>query len=192
VTSSKPRPKDAKLLVLLRVPQLPNEQLHEAFVNMDGTPEAVRTFQRRWQPLFDGEIIPDDSLVLAERDKLRLVWKAAWEIEEHKSSLARDSRTAYERAVDEVVPKELATHFAIEGKRIVLAPHSIWDAINLLFHRDRLEHRLAICANPKCLNPYFVRKRKTQIYCQAGPCVEEAQREQKRQWWARNRGKAQR
>jgi hypothetical protein len=185
--SSKPKLKETKLSVLVRVPQVGGEQLHEAFVNMQSTQEAIRAFERRWGSLFEDGVIPD--WLIEDQKKLRLVWRSAWEIESQKSSLPGELRTRYETAVQGLVPKELATNFAIDKRRIVLTPQNLWDAIALLFHRDRLAHKLAVCANPECPNPYFVRRRKTQIYCQAGPCVGQAQREQKRDWWARNRSK---
>ena len=65
----------------------------------------------------------------------------------------------------------------------------VWSIVAILFLRDHRAKRTAMCANPNCPNPYFIRKRRTQKYCEAGPCVAEALKTQKREWWRRRRGK---
>src|SRR5206468_12985559 len=53
-----------------------------------------------------------------------------------------------------------------------------------------LENRdyMRVCANPDCAVPYFLAKRSTQKYCEAGVCVHEASKEYKRKWWRETRG----
>jgi hypothetical protein len=45
------------------------------------------------------------------------------------------------------------------------------------------------CANPDCVSPYFIGKRKDQIVCDAEICKREKQREHARKWWNENRAK---
>jgi hypothetical protein len=45
------------------------------------------------------------------------------------------------------------------------------------------------CANPNCVTPYFIAKRKDQTVCDAEICKAEKQREHARRWWNENRAK---
>lgn len=45
------------------------------------------------------------------------------------------------------------------------------------------------CANPHCVAPYFIAKRKDQTVCDAEICKAEKQREHARKWWNENRAK---
>ena len=48
-------------------------------------------------------------------------------------------------------------------------------------------HLLKHCANPVCLSPYFIAKRRDQLVCNAEICKAERQREHARKWWNANR-----
>lgn len=45
--------------------------------------------------------------------------------------------------------------------------------------------RMAVCANPACPQPYFLKGRKTQRFCDRPACIAEGQREHKLDWWRR-------
>ena len=45
------------------------------------------------------------------------------------------------------------------------------------------------CANPSCVAPYFVAKRRDQTVCDAGECKAERKREHALKWWNENRSK---
>jgi hypothetical protein len=110
-----------------------------------------------------------------KRLRLRDHLRAAWERNEQAIAEMQASR----------IPAML---FPTKGG-FEFEPHVWTQAMDLLFLRDHLAGKTAICANKDCPNPYFIRKRKTQKYCEAGPCVAQAQKEQKREWWNKNRGK---
>jgi hypothetical protein len=46
-----------------------------------------------------------------------------------------------------------------------------------------------ICANPDCVAPYFIAKRKDQTVCDAEICKAEKQRQHALNWWRENRAK---
>jgi hypothetical protein len=44
--------------------------------------------------------------------------------------------------------------------------------------------RMIICQNPECPNPYFLKGRSTQRFCERPACTLYGQREHKKKWWA--------
>lgn len=52
-----------------------------------------------------------------------------------------------------------------------------------------LEHfqRMLKCSNPDCTNPYFIAKRKSQKFCEQGPCTRYAQNQYAKKWWRENK-----
>jgi hypothetical protein len=59
----------------------------------------------------------------------------------------------------------------------------LWNFIELLLALDQKGGKLGICANPDCPTPYFVKKRSTQIFCEAGDCVAYKQRKYALEYW---------
>jgi hypothetical protein len=59
----------------------------------------------------------------------------------------------------------------------------LWTFIRFLFLADLSEGKSAVCKNPNCLVPYFVKKRKNQTLCEQGECVKWAQRQYSLRWW---------
>ena len=45
--------------------------------------------------------------------------------------------------------------------------------------------KMAVCANPKCPAPYFLKARRTQRFCDRPGCIEYGQRQHKLEWWRR-------
>lgn len=147
------------------------EQPHVDIANLGDDLQAVRQFARRWC----GDDYPIEREAQARRFlRLRDRLCGAW----------RSGNRAYDNILDDYSP---LVDVSKEGLRYFV--DDIWTAIPILFFRDYGAGKTATCANPDCPNPYFIRRRKTQKYCEAGPCVAQAQREQKREWWKRNRGK---
>lgn len=144
-------------------------EMHEQFANLPDQPEAFQLFIKRWGALMGPERLPHE-LELEVRNKLR----AAWRGQENLFSKP-------ERA--------MPTSLTVEKDLLKIQPHDLADTLRLLFLRDHWAGKTAICANADCLTPYFIKRRRNQKYCEAGACTEQAQREQKRLWWARNRGK---
>jgi hypothetical protein len=159
-----------KITAYLRIGRNPKsaakEAPHEAFANTGDTPEAFEAFAKLWEPLWRGWEDIRFANKLNVRDNLR----AAWRGDEHVLA-------SYQRS--------MATIITPTKKHIEIKTHDFLGTITLLFLRDYWAGRIGICANQKCPNPYFIRKRKTQKYCEAGPCTGEAQRQQKLNWWNR-------
>jgi hypothetical protein len=170
--SSRPTKEDT-ILVYLRLNQdAAGEQPHVAYANLRDDKAAYVHFVHRWgRPV---------GVKVSMRGRVE---KRDWPNDDLKRAWGGD------RASLDRLPKQLHATFGVTGRHIEIVRSNLVSAIVLLFLRDHAACKTAICANPSCPNPYFIRKRKTQKYCEAGPCVDQAQREQKRKWWKRNRGK---
>src|ERR1051326_3749852 len=164
---------ESKLNAVLRVSSKDGEQPHEAFVNLRNEPEALEAFTKRWgrlqRPTF-------------ENANFKYLWL------EHLRAAWRDEPEGIEW-VQAILGSEFFTFNATKG-RLSMEPKELLGTICILFLRDYSMGRTALCANPDCHSPYFIKKRKTQKFCEAGPCTEQAQREQKREWWRKHYGRA--
>jgi hypothetical protein len=49
---------------------------------------------------------------------------------------------------------------------------------------------MRICANPDCVVPYFLAKRRTQKYCESGACVDYGHRKNALNYWHRHKSKS--
>lgn len=143
--------------------------IHVQFANLHDDPKAFRLFKSRWGPLTRmGDAEHEAELGL--RDRLR----EAWGGEENAWSNPK---------------RPLSARLTLGKDRFEIQLPELYQTIGILFQRDFWAGKTAICANPDCLTPYFVKRRKNQRYCESGACTAQAQREQKRLWWQRNRGK---
>lgn len=166
----------AQLQVPFPGPELP----HEAFANVREKPESLAAFNKRFarpkRPAW-GELLTDTPR--RQREVLSILhdFRRAWRGEE-------DAVRWVQHFLDQA-----NFSFTVQRGQVTMEPKSLLYTICLLFLRDYTAGKTAICANPNCHSPYFIQKRRTQKYCMAGPCTEQAQREQKRLWWERHYGK---
>ena len=148
------------------------EQPHEAFVNMQDDEASLHAFIDRW-----GAVVSEspgfgkyDGPNLDLRDHLREAWRG------NETKL---------RFIEDSVGRYMRSKWMFNRGHIEIVADDLWSTICVLFLRDRAAHKTGICTNPACHSPYFIRKRKTQKYCEAGPCTAEAQRRHKLDWWNR-------
>jgi hypothetical protein len=66
---------------------------------------------------------------------------------------------------------------------VTLRVRNLWTFVAFLFLMDSARGKLGICHNPDCPAPYFSKKRITQKFCEAGPCVAYAQRQYSLRYW---------
>lgn len=59
----------------------------------------------------------------------------------------------------------------------------LWRFILLLFPISASEGKIGFCANPGCPAPYFIKKRKTQKFCELGSCTAYAARLYTNRWY---------
>jgi hypothetical protein len=143
------------------------EPLHEAYANLRDEPEAIGAFSKTWGLPVGDASDATTKLILGFRNTLRAAWR--------KDPAALNS---IDRAITATV-----FHIKVLAGRIELQPRELWQAAYLLFTQDFQAKKLGLCGNPDCAAPYFIKKRKTQKFCEAGACVSYAQRRYANKWW---------
>jgi len=130
-------------------------------------------FFRRWLPSLN------EKSVYGLRDSLRAIWEKKPSVEEVNSVLARwlvwnTKGYSPEYFVSPWTPD-------IRTGRLLPNPRDL--PVRLVM--AVLEHfpRLARCANPECVVPYFIAKRKSQRFCEQGECTRYAQNQYALKWW---------
>ena len=83
------------------------------------------------------------------------------------------------------VEEDMAADVVVAWRFVQLRPRDLWTSICFLFLMDHTAGKIGLCKNPDCPAPYFRKKRKTQKFCEAGPCVAYAQRQYSLDWWNR-------
>jgi hypothetical protein len=172
-----------KMTVQLRAGRNPKtkEPPHEAFANMQDSPVAGWAFYDRWGALYDESLVTPEQAASARADQLPCPYgglelrdnlRSAWRGDERALAFIERSAGAY-----------MKFSWVFRAGRAELVAEDLWSAICVLFLRDRAAHKTAICENPDCPNPHFIRKRKTQKFCEAGPCVEYGARLRANKWW---------
>jgi hypothetical protein len=96
-------------------------------------------------------------------------------------------------AIEEIAndtAKNLPSEVDVSTGAVVINVANVWTLICMLLLRDNAAGKTAVCANPECPAPYFLKSRKTQRICEAGECVVWAQRNYALKWWRENESKA--
>jgi hypothetical protein len=154
-------------------------------------PKAAEAFTKRYGVLShlymdkedpDGRKFAIDSVSFSIwHDELTNGWRsisATTEEEHSKGSVA--SIIEIEGYVEEGFNSDVV----VAHGYVQLRPKDLWASICLLFLCDGKTGKLGFCHNPSPA-PYFKKKRKTQKFCEAGPCVAYAQRQYSLDWWNR-------
>jgi hypothetical protein len=151
--------------------------LKDSFLSKDPEELEAANYLRQYGPPFKSpppETFNIDSALLEQsQEELRGAWDNDWGL--HR---------AYVGLLREQIEFGTKVHVMPPGK-VVLQTVDPWTFICFLFVRDLMESRLGFCGNPDCPAPYFRKKRKTQKYCEQGPCVQYAQRQYSLDWWNR-------
>src|SRR5262249_2860705 len=130
----------------------------------------------------DGEKFTIDSATfLHMQDRLRQAWP-------HKE---RPGDVGAWAELEGEVEEGFDTDVVVSGGFVSLRPRDLWASICFLYLWDSQARRLGFFGNPDCPAPYFRKKRKTQKYCEQGPCVQYAQRRYSLDYWNR-KGKKER
>jgi hypothetical protein len=134
--------------------------------------ESAPRFRQRWGVL----ALPEsDARLLAYRDELRLLWRNP-----------RDPALA--RWLDEVAG-ERGWVLAYWGSAPRVLPNYFLLPLALALGVVEVSARTAICANPACPAPFFLRGRKTQRYCDRPACLAHGQRQHKLRWWRKQKAR---
>jgi hypothetical protein len=163
-----------------------SEPPHIAFANLLAEdPKAAEAFTKRYGVLSQlyeriddsdfRKFTIDSATFIAKQDDLRHAWPDKDGVEDIGALVG------FEGEVEE----GFDTDVVISGGYVHLRPRDLWASICFLYLWDSQAQRLGFCGNPDCPAPYFRKKRKTQKYCEQGPCVQHAQRQYSLDWWNR-------
>jgi hypothetical protein len=97
--------------------------------------------------------------------------------------LAWDGEHSSFDLMEDQIEAGIVTRVHVRDGVVSLETPALWTFICFLFLRDFTAGKLGICANPDCPARYFKKKRSTQKFCEAGPCVAYAQRQYALRWW---------
>lgn len=78
---------------------------------------------------------------------------------------------------------EAGLKLIVGPKESEIATADLWTLMQVLLFRDVALKSTGLCPNPDCVAPYFMKKRKTQKFCEKGDCVAFAQRQYALRWW---------
>src|SRR5579884_3337862 len=143
------------------------QQAHVEFANIRDDDAAFQHFTKRWGPLSSTPMV-------------QLAWKG-WR------DLLRRAWGNEAEALNELrqwAIKNMVTSLNFESGRIELQSDPLLGAIYLLFLRDHLEGKTAVCANPDCKElKYFLKAKGRQRFCGSKECNAVAQRAYTKTWW---------
>lgn len=172
------------------------EPPHIAFANLRADdPQSVEAFVKRYGVLRylgrPGILLSDSPTrtILPPRTfrieasgvkEAQLTLQASWE-----TAVAPDSYGAFPIDSMKVGALEgLEVSDLVKGS-VQIKARDVLTLISFLFLRDYTRGRLGICGNPDCPARYFRKNRRTQKFCEQGPCVAYAQRQYSLGWWNR-------
>jgi hypothetical protein len=160
---------------------------HIAFANLPRDTAALAHFRKLWtKPLLGydeasklgvdedgGTPRPEDSKEYVDEVFARQEWlRKAWQDDAVASE--------YLKWGGEL---PMAAKWELKAGRIEINPDTVWKATCICFLADEAAQRTAICQNPECVVPYFVKKRRSQKICGAGPCTDWVRRQVALRWW---------
>lgn len=182
--------------------------MHEDLANLHDD-EAVALLERRWgRPLLqekDGimsltmmllTLFGGKSLILEpsrETRRERIKELTSKPIDEQKRlivfrfrELLRQAWGGDTAAFKDIQSLAIAdTNFTIaQNGQLELIVENPLAKVCILFLRDFGAGRLAVCANPSCASPFFVRSRRTQKFCDVPACMVYSHRVSANKYWA--------
>ena len=173
---------------VVRIAWKEGEQAHVALANLQQNYKSWKQFERRWGNLLPSAIEEPPAPLLDDasneymfnefhggvdytfRDSLRKAWKG----DLHSLQYLQDQVAVY-----------MHPGWKFERDRIRVFPENLWSVVCITFLQDHAAGRTGVCGNPNCPAPYFIKQRRTQKFCEAGPCVAYAQRLYALSWWNR-------
>ena len=124
----------------------------------------------------DHPLMKEDRAIVQFRDDLRKLWRRDRDYEAvlgHWVNICR-MKTQWTW----VVPAWADGTYSVE-------PNYNLDLLALAIAAGEWMAKMAVCCNPECPAPYFLKKRTTQRFCERGPCVEYGQQQHALSWWRR-------
>ena len=125
----------------------------------------------------DDPLLKDDQTILEYRNRLRKLWRREpdWEDVLHHWVYI-DCRMKHLSTWS--VPLWRDGTYSVEPNYKVFP-------LALAIATGEWMPKMGFCENPECPAPYFLKARKTQRFCERGPCLAYGQRQHALSWWRR-------
>lgn len=126
---------------------------------------------------FRGDYAAEDFLALyGYRNDLRKIWEG------DRQAMAV-MVSAWVKLANKRRPYCAMTISGTRGQYVRVVPNDGILPLALALGVSELWPKMAVCGNPECPNPYFLKGRKKQRFCERPACSAYGQREHKRNWW---------
>lgn len=144
-----------------------NAQPHEEFANLKGDDQSIEQFTRRWGALSKLPMV--DAMRVGWRDTLRKAWQG-------------DSAAL--REIQGWSNRYMVASLSFSGGRLEMESEHLIGSIFILFLRDHLAGKTAVCENENCEGQrFFIRAKATQKFCGHPKCTAFAQKQYALKWW---------
>jgi hypothetical protein len=135
------------------------------------------------------ELPSDNAALLSYRDELRKLWaaRASRNAVDEAAVLSGWMSQAHREAARGST--QLLVIGAFAGGLYGVGFNDFIFPLSLAHGATELEWRMGVCGNPDCPDPYFLKGRKGQRFCDRKACASYGQREHKRKWWNEHRAR---
>jgi hypothetical protein len=143
--------------------------------------DSCERFRRRCHMLHIS-VKEDDSVILHFRDQLRRLWRKEKEedrvapLHEWLDHSRVNGQQTWSVATNSDGTYSVEPRYSILPLTLALSA-SVWQA------------KMGVCENPSCSQKYFLKDRRTQLFCDREVCAAYGQRQHKLNWWNKNRKK---
>jgi hypothetical protein len=144
-----------------------NAQPHEEFVNLNDDDQSIEQFTRRWGVLSKLPMV--DAMRVGWRDTLRKAWQ---------------SDAAALKEVQGWATRYMVASLSFAEDRLEMESEHLIGSIFILFLRDHLSGKTAVCENENCEGQrFFIKAKATQKFCGHPKCTAFAQKQYALKWW---------
>jgi hypothetical protein len=85
--------------------------------------------------------------------------------------------------LEELIEDGMEARVLAHSASVELSTKSLSTFSDFLFLRDMAAEKLGVCRNPRCLTPYFIKRRETQKFCDSQACAAFAAKTYSKRWW---------
>jgi hypothetical protein len=142
--------------------------------------DSCAQLRRRFPIFFVDPALKGDPVIIKFRDQLREVWRAATERSMRARLILHDwvRWCSLNHRPTWTVPSWADGTYTVEPNYMVFP-------LALATAAGEWMAKMAVCANPACPAPYFLKTRRTRRFCELPACIAAGQRQHKLEWWRR-------
>jgi hypothetical protein len=136
--------------------------------------DSCASFRRQFR-ILDVSVTKDNPAILQFRDQLRRFWSANDPDGDALHFWVNKARVDHKQT--------WVVSVWADGSHTVHPNYHIL-SLSLAIAASEWRSKMAICGNPECPQPYFLKGRKNQRFCDRPACSAYGQRQHKKKWWS--------